>query len=366
MNAVSRTMSAELAPAVGYEKLPSYFEQTPDERTAFVKSVARELLQHCLRYVEPDTGRALVQLATTLPLYLATVALMIWGASVSWWIPLVLGIPAGGLLVRLFIIQHDCGHGSFLKSKAANDMIGRFLSVLTFTPYSYWRRSHTLHHATSGNLDRRGVGDVTTLTVREYLALPPLGRLKYRLYRNPLVLILIGAPVHFAILQRLPFLAPLSDRHTRHSILGLDLAILAVYGALFALFGWATMLMVLAPIVCVGAWAGGWLFFVQHQFEDTHWDDGDAWDMQVAAVAGSSYYVLPKPLQWFTGNIGFHHVHHLCSRIPNYRLEECANANTILAGMNRLTLIESIRCARLALWDEASRRLIGFGDLERV
>jgi len=234
------------------------------------------------------------------------------------------------------------------------------------TPYGYWRRSHTLHHASSGNLTRRGIGDVTTLTVEEYRLRGPWGRILYRLYRHPLVLIIIGAPVYFVILHRIPFANALPGSQSRRSIMALNLGLVCLYGGIGWLFGAGTTALALLPVIVVGAWAGVWLFFVQHQFEQTVWDGADEWDQQVHALVGSSYFVLPKVLQWFTGNIGLHHVHHLNSRIPNYRLQECIDAAPELGSLNRLSLMESFRCARLALWDEAGRRLIGFADLARL
>jgi omega-6 fatty acid desaturase (delta-12 desaturase) len=331
-----------------------------------LKAATIRLAGHCRRYAEARTSKALVQLANTLLPFVALLVVAVWGASVNPLISIACGIPAGGLLVRLFIIQHDCGHGSFLASKTWNNLIGRCLSLGTLTPYGYWRRSHTLHHASSGNLNRRGIGDVTTLTVEEYRSRSVWNRVLYRIYRNPLVLIVIGAPLHFVLLQRLPFANALPGSQSRYSIMALNLGLVAVYGGVGWLVGpWITFVGLL-PTIMVGAWAGVWLFFVQHQFEETVWDEGDEWDQQVHALIGSSYFVMPKILQWFTGNIGLHHVHHLNSRIPNYRLQECIDSAPELGSLNRMGLLESFRCTRLALWDEASRRLIGFGDLAHL
>lgn len=330
-----------------------------------VAALARQVARHCAAYREPLPARAVLQLANTLLPFLALGAVMLWGfAAGHGALVLPLALPAGGLLVRLFIIQHDCGHGSFLPSRAANDRIGRALSLLTLTPYDSWKRAHALHHASTGDLSRRGTGDIETLTVREYLALDRWGRLRYRLYRNPFVLIVLGSPFNFLLLQRLPFGAGLPWRQAWRDVLALDAALAALLGALaWAAGGLMPVLLALVPTVCVAAWIGGWLFYVQHQYEDTLWDSGEEWDFHRAALGGSSYYVLPRVLQWFTGNVGLHHIHHLNSRIPNYRLQECLDGHALLGQVGRLTLSESLGCLRLALWDEEARKLVGFSRL---
>ncbi len=294
----------------------------------------------------------------------ALILAMIWLAESAYWLTLLLSIPLGGLLVRCFIIQHDCGHGSFVESKLANDIIGRCMSLVTVTPYALWRRVHAKHHATSGNLEHRGSGDIDTLTVREYLERSPASQLRYRFYRNPFFLFLVGVPTFFVILQRLPWGHPLGFRDSWKSVLGLDLAIVLIYGLLGLLISFKVLLMIALPSIVVASAVGGWLFFIQHQFEDAHWEHADTWDFQVAAVYGSSYYVLPRILNWFTGNIGLHHIHHLNSLIPNYRLQECLDASPEFKALNRLKLRDSFGCARLTLWDEDARRLIGFSDLK--
>lgn len=330
-------------------------------------AAAKQLARHCLAYRTPLPSRAFAQVINTTTPFLALCILMLWGVAREQWFVLLLSLPAGGLLVRLFIIQHDCGHGSFLPSRVANDRLGRLLSVLTVTPYESWKRAHTLHHASAGDLSRRGTGDIKTLTVREYLSLPFWGRLRYRLYRNPLVLIVLGSPFNFLVLQRLPFGLGLPWRTAWRDVLTLNFALVAGYGALaFLVGGIGPVLWVFTPTICVAAWIGGWLFFVQHQYEDTVWEDGDDWDFHEAALGGSSYYVLPRVLQWFTGNVGLHHVHHLNSRIPNYRLQECLDGHEMLGQVGRLTLIESLRCVTLALWDEDARKLVGFARLKQL
>ncbi|WP_404326283.1 fatty acid desaturase [Aerophototrophica crusticola] len=326
-------------------------------------TLARELARHCRAYREPMTRKAIGQLATTVPPFLLLVGLMLWAAAEAWWPGLLLALPAGGLLVRLFTIQHDCGHGSYFRSRAANDRLGRALSLLTATPYDSWKRAHALHHATTGDLDRRGVGDVRTLTVREYRALPWAGRLWYRLYRNPVALVLVGSPLNFLVLQRLPNGMGLPWRAAWRDVAALDAALALAVAALAPLAGGvAPVLLALVPTVCVAAWVGGWLFYVQHQHGDAVWERGGDWDFHRVAPSGSSYYVLPRALQWLTGNVGLHHVHHLDSRVPNYRLQECLEGHDALGRINRLTLLGSLRCARLALWDEGSRRLVTFAE----
>lgn len=325
---------------------------------------ARQVARHCANYRRPVTRRALMQLADTGLPYLAVCAIMLWAATYGYWpLTLALSVLAGGLLVRLFIIQHDCGHGSFLPSRAANDWIGRALSVLTVTPYESWKRAHALHHASSGDLSRRGTGDMLTLTVREYLDLNRWRRLRYRIYRNPLFLIVLGSPVNFLILQRLPFGMGIPWRAAWKEVLALDAALLAMLGSLAFLVGIGPVLLTVLPAICSAAWIGGWLFYVQHQFEGTAWDSPGEWDLHRAALEGSSYYVLPRVLQWFTGNVGLHHVHHLNSRVPNYRLQECLDDHAALGQIGRLTLRQSFACVRMSLWDEDTRTLIGFSQL---
>jgi len=312
-----------------------------------------------------DTKRSIVQLVTTAIPFVALLVVMGWASHDRYWLTLLLAIPAAGLLVRLFIIQHDCGHGSFFKSRRANDLLGRVLSIPTLTPYGSWKRGHAAHHASTGNLDRRGRGDVETLTVAEYQASSRLRKVAYRLYRNPLVMVLLGAPINFIVLQRLPTGHELRDRQSRRSIMSLDLALLVAFGLPCAFFGVVPVFATYLPVMIIASWVGNWLFYVQHQFEQAHWErDGD-WSFHVAALDGSSYFKLPAILQWFSGNIGLHHVHHLCSRVPNYRLHACLDAAPELDGVAKMiTLRESLGCWRLALWDERRRILVRFRDLK--
>lgn len=322
----------------------------------------KEIAHHCGRYRDAQPRRAAFQLVTTVLLFVLLCAVMLWAATHEWWLALPLALPTGGLLVRLFIIQHDCGHGSFFRTRAANDRVGRLLSILTVTPYGSWKHAHALHHAGTGNLSRRGTGDIKTLTVREYLALSRWQRLHYRLYRNLFILIVLGSPFNFLILQRFPSGMGLPWRTAWKDVMALNVALLAFYGALAMLFG-SLVMAVFIPIICVGAWIGGWLFFVQHQYEDTVWEGADDWSFHAAALGGSSYYVLPPLLQLFIGNVGLHHVHHLNSRIPNYRLQECIDGHPFLGSVGRLTFRKSLSCIRLALWDENLRKLVSFAQV---
>lgn len=282
------------------------------------------------------------------------------------WLSILLGVPAAGFLVRLFLIQHDCGHGSLFTSRRANDWVGRIIGVITLTPYGYWRTAHAHHHAGSGNLDRRGIGDIDTLTVREYTALKPLGRLRYRLYRHPLVIFGLGPAYLFLFRHRLPLGWKGGNRAYWLSVMGTNLAIMLLVATLIALLGWRQVLTTHLPIAIIASSIGVWLFFVQHQFEDTSWSRPPDWTPQKAALAGSSYYALPGPLAWLTANIGLHHLHHLASRIPFYRLPAALTDCPELTGTTRLTLRTSLHCIGLALWDERSNRLVSFAEARRI
>jgi acyl-lipid omega-6 desaturase (Delta-12 desaturase) len=310
-------------------------------------------------YGAPDGRRSLLQLATTVPPLVVLWFLMERSLDHGFWLTLLLALPAAGFMVRLFMIQHDCGHGAFFRSRRLNDVVGRAIGVLTLTPYGYWRRAHAIHHATSGNLGRQGVGDIDLLTVAQYEALPRLKRLAYRLYRNPLVLFGLGPTYLFVVKHRLP---PDALRHRAlGSVLLTNLAIAAAAGAAMAVAGVADVLLVHGTITVLAASVGVWLFYVQHQFARTYWEPDDRWSFHEAALRGSSHYDLPALLRWFTANIGVHHVHHLCSRIPNYRLRECLAAHPELGEqVTRLTLKDSLRCVPLALWDEERRELVSF------
>jgi len=316
------------------------------------------------RYQTPSVRRAIWQLGSTLLLLVASVFLMYWSLRVSYWLTLLIALPAAGLWIRTFIIMHDCGHGSFLPSRTWNDVVGWVTGILTATPYAHWRREHAIHHATSGHLEQRGTGDITTLTVREYLAAPWRRRLKYRLYRNPLVLLGLG-PTFLFVKHRWPT-PGMAGRREKINVHLTNLALAGMLAALSLLVGFRQVMLIWVPVALLSGTTGVLLFYVQHQFEDAYWRDGRGWDYATAAVTGSSYFRLPRVLQWFTGNIGFHHVHHLSPKIPNYELERCHRENPTFQQVTTLTIRESIRTLRLKLWDEETGRMVGFGHLRRL
>jgi omega-6 fatty acid desaturase (delta-12 desaturase) len=324
---------------------------------------ARALARELARYRDPDPRRSLAEIVVTIG-PLALLWLLAYAAlERGWWWGLLLTLPAAGFLVRLFMIQHDCGHGAFFARRAANDWVGRVIGIFTLTPYDHWRRTHAVHHATSGDLDRRGLGAVALLTVEEYLASPPLRRLLYRLYRHPAVLFGF-APAYMFLLQfRLPIGFMRAGWRPWLGVMGTNLAIAAFAAAGVKLFGSGPFLLVQASTLVLAATVGVWLFYVQHQFERTSWAHQGAWDRHEAALHGSSYLDLPPLLRWFTANIGVHHVHHLDSRIPFYRLGEALRDHPGLQACGRLTLTESFGCRRLALWDEAAGRLVSFREI---
>jgi omega-6 fatty acid desaturase (delta-12 desaturase) len=324
---------------------------------------ARNWLPILHRYRAPSHARSLVEIAiTAVPFILLWIAAWVclrW----SYLLSLAIAVPAAGFLVRLFMIQHDCGHGSFFRQRLANDWVGRVIGVLTLTPYDSWRRSHAVHHASSGNLERRGIGDIATLTVGEYLALSRWGRIAYRLYRSPLVLFGLGPAYLFLVQHRYPSGEAFRNWRAWLSPMATNAAIaLAVVGAMW-LAGTRPFLLVHVPITLLAASIGVWLFYVQHQFEDTFWARAGSWTMSEAALHGSSHYDLPPVMRWFTANIGVHHVHHLCSRIPYYRLGHVLRDHSELGDVGRITLRQSFGCVRLVLWDETRRRMISFRQL---
>jgi omega-6 fatty acid desaturase (delta-12 desaturase) len=290
--------------------------------------------------------------------YLALSVLMYLSLRVSFVLTLALAIPAAGFLLRTFIMFHDCTHGAFLPSRRANTWCGIVLGVVVFQPFHSWRYSHAVHHGTAGDLDHRGVGDVQTLTVEEYRSRPWRSRLGYRLFRNPLVMFGIGPIYSLVILPRLVRRA--MRPRIRRSVILTDLALAVVIGGLCWLLGWREFLLVLLPPLWLGGAAGVFLFYVQHQFEDTYWESAGDWSFTDAALRGSSYLKLPQPLQFFTGNIGLHHVHHLNARIPNYNLQRAHDENPVFHDVPTLTLWDGIRTLRLKLFDEQSGRLVSF------
>jgi omega-6 fatty acid desaturase (delta-12 desaturase) len=317
-------------------------------------------------YRTPNRTRSIAEIAITLaPLVLLW--LLTWAAwrIGPFWLYAALTVPAAGFLLRLFMIQHDCGHGSFFTGRRANDWTGRVLGVLTLTPYDHWRHDHACHHATHGNLDRRGMGDVDTMTVAEYLASSRLRRLRYRLYRHPLVMFGLGPAYLFLLRNRIPIGSMRKGWREWVSPMLTNVAIALAAGLLIWSIGAVAFVAVHGPLVLMAATAGVWLFYVQHQFEETHWESDATWDVREAALHGSSHYDLPAILRWFTANIGMHHLHHLSSRIPYYRLPEVLRDHPALRHVGRLTLLRSFGCTRLVLWDEARRRLISFRELRR-
>jgi len=336
---------------------------TPDAVTQDAVQAARAWTKVLARYREPSTARSVFELAVTVVPFVALWTVTALAVVEGHYWALVLTIPAAGFLVRLFMLQHDCGHGSLFARRGLNDWTGRVIGVLTFTPYDYWRRTHAVHHATTGNLDQRGIGDIDTLTVAEYHALSRLGRTRYWLYRHPLVMFGIGPAWLFICQYRLPFGLMRAGLTPWTSTLATNLGIAIPAALLIWLMGLGPFLLVQLPITLMAATAGVWLFYVQHQFEETHWSEQQEWNFQQAALHGSSHYDLPAVLRWFTGNIGIHHVHHLSSKVPFYRLPEVLDHHPELRDMGRITFLESLRCVKLVLWDEQQRRLVSFRDV---
>ena len=316
------------------------------------------------KYQQPSRWRASWQLVNTLGPYTLLWYLMYRSLAWSYWLTFALAILAGLFLVRVFIIFHDCGHGSFFKSRRANDIVGFITGVLTLTPYYHWRWEHSIHHASSGDLDRRGTGDLWTLTVEEYLKSSRWRRFAYRLARNPFVLFGL-APIYLLIFQQ-RFPAFKASPRERRSVHWMNLAILGVALAQVWTFGLAAYILVQLTIVVVGGGLGIWMFYVQHQFEDVYWERDGNWDFTAAALQGSSFYKLPRILQWFSGNIGFHHIHHLSPRIPNYNLERCHQADPLFREVKPLTFFASLKSLRTHLWDERGGKLVGFRHLRKV
>ena len=323
---------------------------------------ARSWVRILANYREPSQLRSVMELLVTILPFAALWGLAWWSLSVSYPLAVALALLNSGFLVRLFLIQHDCGHGSFFKSRAINGWVGRALGVLTLTPYDVWRRVHSIHHASAGNLDKRGMGDVLTLTVAEYRDLSRLGRLRYRLYRHPIVLFGLGPIYLFFLQNRLPAGLMRSDRSFWISAMGTNLVLAVLLGSVAHFGGAAPILLVFFPTTALAASVGVWLFYVQHQFEETSWDAEPDWQLQDAALHGSSHYILPGILRWFSANIGVHHVHHLQSRVPFYRLPEVLRDHPRLDEAQRLTIGESVRGVGLQLWDARTRRLVSFAD----
>jgi acyl-lipid omega-6 desaturase (Delta-12 desaturase) len=315
-------------------------------------------------YAQPRLGRSLLDVATSVVPYLALTVLIYATLGVSPLLTVVLAVPAAGFLVRTFILFHDCTHGSLLPSKRANAYLGTLLGLFVLAPFRRWRHDHAVHHATSGDLERRGVGDVLTLTVSEYQARSARGRLAYRMLRNPLVMFGLG-PVFAMIVG--PRLTSRSQRpRLRHSVIGTDVALFVIVGGLCWLIGWQSFLFVWGPSALMAGSVGIWLFYVQHQFEDAYWEQPTEWSYADAALRGSSYLKLPRLLQFFTGNIGLHHVHHLNARIPNYNLQRAHDENPMFRSVPTLSLWDGLRAVQLKLWDEESGKLLTFAQARNM
>jgi omega-6 fatty acid desaturase (delta-12 desaturase) len=345
----------------------SYSGMCPDALTAINDSGHHERTRWravIARYQQPSATRAIWQIINSVVPYVLLWYLMYWLKDISPWLTIPVAVVAGGLLVRVFIIFHDCGHGSYFKSRWANDIVGCITGVLTFTPYHHWRWEHAIHHGTSGHLDKRGTGDIWTMTVQEYLDASLWRRFSYRLARNPIVLFVIAPLFVFVILQRFP--STKASRRERHSVSWLNLALLCVVAVMSWLYGVGSYLYIQSVIWMVAGAAGLWLFYVQHQFEDVYWKRGDDWDYVAAALQGSSFYQLPRVLQWFSGNIGFHHIHHLSPRIPNYNLQRCHEADPVFQQVPAITLVSSLKSLALRLLDEPAGKLVGYGRLKQL
>lgn len=312
-------------------------------------------------YQKPSLPRALWQVTNTFVPYAALWYLMYHALQISWWLTIPLAVLAAGFLVRIFIIFHDCGHGSFFSSQTANNVLGFISGVFTLTPYFHWRWEHSVHHASAGDLDRRGTGDVWTMTVEEYLQSSRWKRFSYRLARNPFILFGIAPLYLFLIQQRIP--SPKANKRERHSVYMMNIAILLSAIGFSIVFGWKAYLLLQLLVMGIAGSVGVWLFYVQHQFEGVYWEREENWDYTTAALQGSSFYKLPKILQWFSGNIGYHHLHHLSSRIPNYNLQKCHEAHPLFQQVKPVTLLSSLKSFSFRLWDERERKLVGFSHL---
>ncbi len=315
-------------------------------------------------YQNASSKRALWQLANTFVPYFILWYAMYYAVQVSLWLAIPLAALSGVLLVRIFIIFHDCTHGSYFRSRRANDIVGFIAGVLTFSPYQHWRWEHATHHGSSGNLDRRGTGDIWTMTVQEYLSASRLRRFHYRLVRNPLVLFVLAPLFVFVIKQR--FSSANAERRQRRSVWVLNVTLLFTVILQSWIFGVGPYLLIQSIAMTLAGGAGLWLFYVQHQFEGVYWERNDKWDYTAAALRGSSYYKLPKVLQWISGNIGFHHIHHLSPRIPNYNLQKCHESDARFSEVTSISLRSSLRSLKFRFWDEQARQLVGYAHLRRL
>jgi acyl-lipid omega-6 desaturase (Delta-12 desaturase) len=318
-----------------------------------------EWQQAVSRYQNPSLRHSIWQICNTLVPFFVLWYLAYRSLEISYALTLVFAFVAALFMLRIFIIFHDCGHGSFFKSRKLNNFVGVLTGILTFTPYYAWRHSHAVHHATSGDLDRRGVGDVWTLTYNEYQTLPRWKRIAYRLYRNPIVIFVIAPVIQFVVLHRLPYTSASPKAREKNSVTWTNLALLAIVIVMSLLIGFKAFILIQLPMITIAASMGVWMFYVQHQYENAYWEWHEEWDYATAALYGSSFYKLPKVLQWLTGNIGFHHIHHLSPRIPNYKLEACHYENPVFAEIEPLTLWTSLKSLHVRLWDEDRHKMIG-------
>jgi len=311
------------------------------------------------KYQKPSLGRSIWQIANTFIPYVGLWVLINFSLSVSYWLTAFLILLAAGFLVRLFIIFHDCGHGSYFKSQKINRIVGMFFGILAFTPYDKWHNQHMRHHGTVGNLDKRGVGDVWTMTKEEYLASSKWDRVKYRIYRNPLVMFGIGSLYVFLIQNRLT--RKEMTKKERMNVYFTNAVLLLTFLVMSLLIGFWTFVIIQLSILYIAAISGLWLFYLQHQYEDVTWFRNNNWNYRTVALEGSSFVKFPKLLQWFSGNIGFHHIHHLNARIPNYYLSKCYRENTIFKEVKPVTFMMSMKSLKLRLWDEQIQKMVSFG-----
>lgn len=336
----------------------------PNQCTILTGINRKDLIRAVSKYAQPDYQKAFWQISNTIIPYIGLWALMIFFMlqGYSYWFILLLAIPASALLVRIFIFFHDCCHGAFFPSRTGNRILGYLSGIMVFTAFEDWKRCHVIHHSTSGNLDRRGVGDIWTLTVDEYLEASGLKRLAYRLFRNPVVLFGVIPVVLFLVVQRFPSIG--AGKRERNSIYLTNFVIAALILLMSFTVGFLNYLMIQLPILFMAAGAGMWMFYVQHQYEGVYWSREQDWDMTSAGLEGSSYYKLPAVLQWMVGNIGLHHIHHLRANIPNYNLQRCYNEVPALQKVPILTIGKSFKSLRLKLWHEQKQKLVGFGTIK--
>ncbi|MEO8480496.1 MAG: fatty acid desaturase [Gemmatimonadota bacterium] len=329
-------------------------------------STPREWNELLAPYRHPIMASSIWQLASTATLFALFWGLCYLSLQVSWWLALAAAVPAAMMVVRLFMLQHDCGHGSFFRSTRVNAIVGSVLGVITLVPYTYWRKTHAIHHATSGDLDGRDLGDIDTLTVREYLSRTKAQRLMYRLYRHPLTLLVVGPAWQFILKHRLPLDIPRGWKREWASVHWTNVGLVTLVALMCWLVGWRAFLSIQLPISLIAGALGVYLFYVQHQYEDTYWRYREKWNYYAAGLDGASHLRMPKVFQWCTANIGLHHIHHVSSRIPNYRLQQCFDDNPVLQKVTTLSLPASVRTLWLTLWDEDGGKLVGFRELRAI